>query len=241
MKRSVSRRGFLKDVATGMAAAVIIPRHTPLAGFMDDQAAASPQKLFAFKYGDVRLLGGPLGAQFDRIHASYLALDNDRLLKPFRHRAGLPDPGEELGGWYQGPDANNPGQCYGQYLSGLARFAGATGDPATLTKVKALVDGFAETVAPNGYSFAGVQASTFAPAYDIDKTTRGLIDAYYSAGAANAKDLLARVVKGAVPYLPSRAYDQYEDPVQSPVDESYTLPENLFYTYELTGDPILKI
>jgi uncharacterized protein len=240
MKADVSRRGFLKGMATGMAAAATIPQSKYLAAFMDDQPMSAAQRLFAFKYGDVKLLGGPLGAQFGRIHASYMSLDDDRLLKPFRHRAGLPDPGEEMGGWYQGPDADNPGQGFGQYLSGLARFGGVTGDQATLKKVKGLVEGFAATVGPDGYSYAGKEASTSSPAYDIDKNQIGLLDAYRWAAVTDAKDLLARIVKGAVPYLPSRAYDRGEQPIQSLGDESYTLPENLFYTYEVTGDPYFR-
>lgn len=228
----VSRRAFLKGASASIAALSLAPHLR----FRANEKLAGPTKLLPFRYGEVRLLGGPLGNQFDRIHRAYVALDNDRLLKPFRHRAGLPDPGEELGGWYQGPDANNPGQCFGQYLSGLSRFAGVTRDASTYAKVRNLVAGFGQTVAPDGFSYADKQAATFAPAYDIDKNQIGLIDAYQCAGLAEAKDLLPRIVRGAVPYLPSRAFDQYENPRQSPVDESYTLPENLLNTYELTGD-----
>ena len=46
------------------------------------------------------LLEGPMREQFDRNHAFYRGLDEDRLLKPFRQRAGFPAPGEEMGGWY---------------------------------------------------------------------------------------------------------------------------------------------
>ena len=67
--------------------------------------------------------------QYDRIHASYLALDNDRLLKVYRQRAGLPSPGRDMGGWYDA-DGFVPGHSLGQYISGLARIAAATGDPA---------------------------------------------------------------------------------------------------------------
>ena len=38
--------------------------------------------------------------QFDRNHAFFLALSEDSLLKPFRQKAGLPAPGEDMGGWY---------------------------------------------------------------------------------------------------------------------------------------------
>lgn len=53
-----------------------------------------------FPYGAVRLTGGLLKQQFDRIHTHYLALSNDRLLKVFRQRVGLPAPGADMGGWY---------------------------------------------------------------------------------------------------------------------------------------------
>ena len=53
---------------------------------------AAPLKQFG--YDDLELLGGPLRDQFDRNHAFYPALDEDRLLKPYRERAGMPVPGE---------------------------------------------------------------------------------------------------------------------------------------------------
>ena len=50
-----------------------------------------------FPYGAVRLTGGPIKRHFDRIHAHYLALDNDRLLKVFRERAGSAGAGPRHG------------------------------------------------------------------------------------------------------------------------------------------------
>lgn len=41
-----------------------------------------------FSYGDVKLAGGSLRSQWDRIWASYLRLDKDRLLKVYRQQAG---------------------------------------------------------------------------------------------------------------------------------------------------------
>ena len=86
-----------------------------------------------FPYGAVRLTGGPIKQHFDRIHAHYLALDNDRLLKVFRQRAGLPAPGPDMGGWYD-TDGFVPGLTLGQYISGLARFGAATGEGRRTTK-----------------------------------------------------------------------------------------------------------
>ena len=86
------------------------------------------------RYADVKLTGGPLKQQYDRIHAHYLALDDDRLLKVYRERAGLPAPGKDMGGWY---DLNGfvPGHSLGQYISGLARIGASTGDTACHAKV----------------------------------------------------------------------------------------------------------
>ncbi len=96
--------------------------------------------LAEFDYGDVELTGGPLKQQYDRIHAAYLALESDRLLRVYRERAGLPAPGEPMGGWY-GRDGFVPGHSLGQYISGLARIGRTTSDAACATKVAALPAG----------------------------------------------------------------------------------------------------
>src|SRR6266849_10895310 len=112
----LSRRGFLQTVA---AAAAIPVAHS-----------ASRERLREFNYSDVCLTGGPLKAQYDWVHAHFLSLDNDRLLKVYRQRAGLQSPGEDMGGWYDA-DGFVPGHTIGQYISGLSRYAKATGDAAT--------------------------------------------------------------------------------------------------------------
>ena len=79
-----------------------------------------------FPYGAVRLTGGRIKQQFDHIHAHYLALDNDRLLKVFREHAGLPAQGPDMGGWYD-TDGFVPGLTLDQYISGLTRFGAESG------------------------------------------------------------------------------------------------------------------
>jgi DUF1680 family protein len=192
--------------------------------------------LSVFAYSDVKLTGGPLKAQWDRIHASYMKLDEDRLLKVYRQRAGLPAPGEDMGGWYDA-DGFGPGQVLGQIISGLARFYSNSADAATQAKVQRLVTGFAATIDANDYWFPSLKASTMCPAYILDKILVGMLDAYRFAGVPSALDAARRCVKGSVPYLPPRAYERFEAPKQADIDETYTLPENLFYAYEATGDP----
>jgi len=193
-----------------------------------------PTHLNEFDYGQVQLTGGLLKQQYDRVLASYLALDKDRLLKVYRERAGLPAPGAAMGGWYDA-DGFVPGHTLGQYISGLARMGRATGDETCLAKVGELVEGFAATMGSEDRIFAGSNAERVWPCYILDKHMAGLIDAYNLAGVAQAQALLPRVLHGALPFIPGRGRDRIgkKDP---PYDETYVLPESLFAAHDLTGD-----
>ena len=227
-----SRRQLLQ----GLAGATALASTRSLLGSPASEVS-SREKLRLFRYRDVKLTRGPLKAQFDRIHASYLAVSEDGLLKEFRVRAGLPAPGEYPGGWYD-RDGFAPGHCFGQLISALARFSEATGDEATRAKTQRLVDGFGATIAPDGYCYPSQKASTNFPAYTYDKFVIGLLDAYQFAGVSSALQVLDRATRGAVRYMPPRALDrQFEASPTAPDDESYTLGENCFYAYEVTGEP----
>ena len=227
----LTRRQFLRGASTATLAGCLRGVRV-----LSARPAGSPrEKLLQFRHSDVKLTGGPLKAQFDRIHAAYMALDEDQILKVFRQRAGLPTPGQDMGGWYDG-EGFAPGHSLGQYISGLARFYEATGDTGTQAKVKRLVEGFTATIDSDGYSYASLRASTAFPVYMLDKNLVGLLDASRSAGIPSALNTAQRIVKGSLRYLPSRALERDEMPKQAAYDESYTLPENLFYAYELTGD-----
>ena len=232
----LSRRQFLASAVAAGCAAASKSSAGATAVQAHDTASASPrEKLAQFRYSDVTLTGGPLKSQFDRIHASYLALDEDRVLKVYRQRAGLPAPGPDMGGWYDA-EAFAPGHALGQWISGLARFADATGDAATRAKVERLVHGFAATLGPDGNCYASRRAQIAFPAYMYDKIVIGLLDAYRFAGVGSALDVLERATQGAVRAMPGRAFDRtFEAPKQSPDDESYTVAENQFYAYEVTG------
>src|SRR5579884_1560942 len=176
--QGISRRSFLK-----LAQALSIysfPAYSRI-NHKDRSPGFDVKTIREVDYADVRLTGGPLKEQFDRIYTSYLALDNDRLLKVYRQRAGLPAPGEDMGGWY---DAAGfvPGHSLGQYISGLSRYACSTGGPLAYAKVQHLVEGFAETLGRDNNPFASPTASTTWPCYILDKHEIGLLDAYRLAG-----------------------------------------------------------
>ena len=229
----VSRRQFLHGIAAGSAgAALSFARPALIPG---PQETSAHEKLRLFRYRDVKLTGGPLKAQFDSIHAYYMGVSENGLLKEHRLHAGLPAPGEYLGGWYD-RDGFAPGHCFGQIISALARFSEAAGDEAARAKTQRLVEGFAATIGPDGYCYPSAKASTNFPAYNYDKYVVGLLDAYQFAGVRSALPTLDRATRGAIRYMPPRAHDRKLEPLpQSPDDESYTLAENLFYAYEVTG------
>ena len=230
MSGDLSRRRFL-----GYAGAVAV------AGGLPRLAGAAPlgrTLLEEFDYGQVQLTGGPLKEQYDRVLANYLALDNDRLLKVYRERAGLPAPGAAMGGWYDA-DGFVPGHTLGQYISGLARMGQTNGDKACQAKVGELVEGFAATMGSEDRIFAGPNAEKVWPCYILDKHLAGLIDAYNLAGIDQARALLPRVLHGALPFIPEPGRDRIgkKDP---PYDETYVLPESLFTAHELTGDAAFR-
>lgn len=225
-----SRRTFLQGTLAA-AAYSVGPGSIPAWA-----AQSHSEPLQEFAYADVRLTGGPLKAQFDRLHASYLALNNDRLLKVYRQRAGLPAPGRDMGGWYDA-DGFVPGHTLGQYISGLSRIGSITGDPACHTKAAELVEGYAATLGKNDYPYASTVASTTWPCYILDKLEIGLIDSYQLSGVRQSRELLSRVIYGALPYLPDHGYDRGPNsPKRAPYDETYILPENLFFSWKMTGD-----
>ena len=152
----ISRRGFMQRAACAAAATTLTDISS---AFASGQGHGIQEVMSEFPYGAVQLTGGPIKQHFDHIHAHYLALDNDRLLKVFRQRAGLPAPGPDMGGWYD-TDGFVPGLTLGQYISGLARFGAATGDKAAHAKVARLVSGFGEFIRRADTSVRGAKCAS---------------------------------------------------------------------------------
>src|SRR5205807_1675106 len=152
-----SRRQF----AAGAASLALI-RPAPAA------PAASRRKLREFPLSQVELTGGPMASQYQRLRAAYLKLDEDRILKVYRQRAGLPAPGADMGGWYDA-DGFVPGHLLGQFVSGLARIHACTGDAETAAKARRLVEGYAATIGNDRNPYASAKASTTWPCYILDK------------------------------------------------------------------------
>ena len=204
-----------------------------------EAADATPAALSELAYGQVQFREGPLLRQARENHRLVLQLDEDALLRPFRVRSGLRAPGQELGGWYD-TYAFAPGATFGQWMSALSRYYAITGDAATRAKVRRLVRGYAATVDARGSFY---RHNRF-PAYTYDKLVGGLLDAEKLGRDETARATLARTTQAALPYLPPHAMPRNEhaqpgeDFSQHAWDESYTLPENQFQAWGLTGERV---
>jgi DUF1680 family protein len=217
----LSRRAFLGSAASCVVAA---------------GADVPPQRiqLHEFAYSQVALTDGPIAAMYRRMRAHFLQLDEDRLLKVYRQRAGLLAPGRDMGGWY---DANGfvPGHLIGQFISGLSRLHANNGDEEAAQKARRLVRGYAAAFERDDEPYASPKAPATWACYVLDKNEIGLLDAASLAGSEEARQLLPRVFQASLRYIPDHVFDR-AGVKEPPYDEPYVLPENLFQAAALTGD-----
>jgi len=250
MSNNLSRRTFLQT-ATVTTAAAYASRVLPVWAAADRGTVATNTLLTTFAYSEVELFDSPMKRQFEENHARFLNLDDDRLLKVFRQVAGLPAPGEDMGGWYDltgfSLEHNDfhgfiAGHSFGQYLSGLARAYAVTGSEPTRAKVNRLVKGYAETLDPKAKFFVNYRL----PAYTYDKLSCGLIDAHEFAHDPMAMQVHEKLTHAITAYLPEKALSRQEQRSRphrdTPYtwDETYTLPENLFLAYQRSGHPFYR-
>jgi DUF1680 family protein len=169
-----------------------------------------------------------------RLRFHYLGIDEDRLLKVYRQRAGLPAPGRDMGGWYDA-DGFVPGHLLGQMISGFSRIHANTGDREAPAKARRLVQGYGAAFERSGSPYASPKASDTWACYVFDKYVIGMLDAASLAGIGEARTLLPMLIRAASGFLPDHVFDR-AGVRQPPYDEPYVLPENLFGAADLTGD-----
>ncbi len=234
MTKMLSRREFTRWATAGGALCFGAPG--VLAAATSD---LQPAALREFGYRNIAMTSTLHEAQRASTLEVLLNLSEDGLLKPFRQMAGLPAPGEDLGGWYtyvSDYDLSHdtglaPGSTFGQWISALARNYAITGSSEIRAKVLRLNQLYAATI-----STAYFEKNRF-PAYCYDKLLLGLIDSHQYVADPDAFAILAKTTTAVLPELPGRAIDR-EVPWRRNMDqsfrwdESYTIPENLFLAYQ---------
>lgn len=187
--------------------------HQRTAGSLKD-AIDSRSVIHSFNYEGVQLLDGRLKDQFEQVMAFYLALRDNDLLKNMREQAGINAPGRELGGAY-----SESHLTFGQWLGAFARMYKITGDRKIRDKALYLMDEWGKTIDKH-YD---------ADHYVYDKDVQGLVDVYEYVGCERALEHLDKITDWAEKNLDRS--NSYALPT-----EWYTLSENLYRAYELTGN-----
>lgn len=209
------------------------------------------ERIHPFECRGVRLLAGRFQRQFQQAVDYYLGLPDDDLLYGFRERAGQPHPGRELGGWYSNDGTDlayarfeEIFHAFGQYLAGYARMYAVTGDDRIRQKVAHLVQEWGKTIEPDGYFFYSRKCNAFH--YVYDKMMGGLVDCYLYAGITEVLPLMHRITDWAEVHLsrqrnPATPASMVGTTEGDPTDnEWYTLSENLYRAYLVTGDARFK-
>ncbi|PWT83279.1 MAG: hypothetical protein C5B58_06785 [Acidobacteria bacterium] len=250
MRSRINRRAFIQTATAG-AAALYATRAIRASAETGKDLVAVSTPLSTFAYGEVQLHDGPMKRQFEENHTRFLNLDEDRMLKVFRQVAGLPAPGEDMGGWYDltgfSLEGNSfhgfiAGHSFGQYVSALARAFAVTGNEQTRAKIDRLVKGYGETLDPQAKFFIDYRL----PAYTYDKLSCGLIDAHEFAHNPEAMQIHEKLTRAIRHYLPEKALSRAEQRSRPHKDssytwdETYTLPENLFLAYQRSGNPLYR-
>ena len=198
------------------------------AGF-NDLPATSAKRLHTFDYRGVRLHESPWQQQMLRTREMYFNMSNDDMLKGYRRMAGLPAPGQDMAGWSQ----KTTSATFGQWMSGYARLGSALEDKGLQNKCVYLITEWEKTIGPDGDPrIHGV--------YGWEKLCCGLVDAAKYADFPHALEILDRVTTWASRHFDrSRVPASYQDHSgRGPgnTNEWYTLSENLFRAYEITGN-----
>jgi hypothetical protein len=249
-----SRRDFMNSCVSASLLPALLGSAKPGQAFAG--TSGEPRSfLEPFNYNGVRLTGGIFKKQYDATRGYYFKLSNDGILKGFRERAGMPAPGKSLGGWYGGdpqPSKDYPEEwpsflysrgdvfnAFGQWLAGMARMSRATGDQAMLYKATFLMREWAKTIEPDGFFY--YSRNPIAPHYTYEKTVGGLVDLWEFGGVKEAIPNLERITDWAVKNL-DRERENPQPKFASGVGgcEWYTLCENLYRAYELTGNSKYK-
>lgn len=181
----------------------------------------------AFDYRHVSLKSGHWKRQQDETIEMYLGIPDDDLLHIFRTKAGAASQAEGLSGWY-GAGAST----FGQKLGAFAKLYRVTGDYRLKEKAQYLAG---EWILCAEQSPALFDNDT----YVYEKLLGGFLDMYEFLGYREVVPYLSKLTDAAMNRFKQ---DIKRDGLQdhglwsNQMIEWYTLPENLYRAYQLTGE-----
>jgi DUF1680 family protein len=226
-RTDITRRTFLGAIAAA----------APLAQNISAQTgpAISPYNkvvLHPFDYSGVTLRASLWQKQASAGRDFYVGLSNDDILHGYRLAAGAANaPGRALGGWCS-PNSNT---VFGQWLQSMARMQRAYGDKDLLQKAGTLVDEYAKC-------WRNLATSRLSH-YPYEKLVGGLLDMHHYGGHPDAMALCDKITEAAAASFNRDRVPANREPWalhSGRPGEWYTLAENLYRAYQLTGKPMYK-
>jgi DUF1680 family protein len=221
MNAKIPRRDFIKAVPVAAWAV----SHAAQSFAAEGPSGAAKVVLQPFDYDGVKLLPSRWQKQYQAAREFWMGLSEDDILHGYRQAAGLPAPGKALGGWCR----QTSDTVFGQWLSGMARIAKATGDTELRDKAVRLFKEWSKTINADGNARMGH--------YPFEKLACGLLDLEMYCGLKEAGEMLSRVTDWA-----AKSLDRSNMPakrITSPSgrpSEWYTVAENFYRAYQRTGD-----
>ena len=180
-----------------------------------------------FVYDDVALEDSHWRSQLMETAEYYLAVPDEDLLHLFRQKAGIASDSLGLPGWY----STNCG-VFGQILGALAKMFVVLKDSRLKEKALYLFTEWGKCADRNA---SVLENDT----YVFDKLLGGFLDLYEYLGEKNAEKYISKLTDSAAARFDRGIRrDGLQDAAlcQANMIEWYTLPENLYRAYELTGN-----
>ena len=182
-------------------------------------------QLSASNYQNVTLLDSPFKRQRDETLELYLSHPaTGDILHRLRLKAGLPSRVRGMVGW---------GPSIGQYLGAYAKLWRNTGDERVLAKCMDLFRGWAECMdaCPDCLDYG---------TYNYEKLMGGLMDMYEYMGVKAAADYARRLTERAMANFDATIPRDGSAGSDRGQIEWYTMPENLYRAWQLTGDMLYR-
>jgi len=225
MKETITRRQFLGTMA---AASVTLGPWRLSTRNTSAAAATSAGRIVLnpFDYRGVKLSPSRWQKQYASARDFYLGVSDDDILHGFRRAAGLNAPGKPLGGWA----SRNSSVIFGQWLQAMARTSQANDDTELRDKAILLVDEWARTL--------GADGDPRMRHYPWEKLVGGLSDMHQYAGHDGTPAMMEKIIDWGIRNLDRTRTPAANKPweLHSGVPlEWYTLSENLYRAYLLTG------
>jgi DUF1680 family protein len=199
-----------------------------------------------FDYAGVTLRQSRWQLQSASARDFYAGLSNDDILHGYRLAAGIADaPGRTLGGWAE----VNSDVVFGQWLQSMARMQRAYGDKELLDRAGILVSEYAKcwpgmtSGAPHGAGRRRGGPTAGLGHYPYEKLVGGLLDMHHYGNHPEALALCDKITEAVMPALNRDRVPASREPWElhsgRPL-EWYTMPENLYRAYQLTGNSMYK-